>query len=83
MNEQIITNVNPVSADSAAGTQASAPDAAKAQQNGALRPLPEDALIIVPVRNVVLFPGVVLPLTIGRERSRAAAQEAEIGRAHV
>jgi ATP-dependent Lon protease len=76
MNEQIITNVNPVSADSATGTQASAPDAAKAQQNGALCPLPEDALIIVPVRNVVLFPGVVLPLTIGRERSRAAAQEA-------
>jgi ATP-dependent Lon protease len=76
MNEQIIANVNPVSADSAAGTQASAPDAAKAQQNGALRPLPEDALIIVPVRNVVLFPGVVLPLTMGRERSRAAAQEA-------
>ena len=39
-------------------------------------PLPADALIIVPVRNVVLFPGVVLPLAIGREGSRAAAQEA-------
>ena len=39
-------------------------------------PLPEDALIIVPVRNVVLFPGMVFPLTVGRERSRAAAQEA-------
>lgn len=76
MNQQIIANINPVSMDSAAGTQAPAPDAAKAQQNGAMRPLPEDALIIVPVRNVVLFPGVVLPLTIGRERSRAAAQEA-------
>ena len=40
------------------------------------RPIPEDALIIVPVRNVVLFPGMVLPLTLGRERSRAAAHEA-------
>ncbi len=44
--------------------------------DGATRPLPDDALIIVPVRNVVLFPGVVFPLTVGRERSRAAAQEA-------
>ena len=38
--------------------------------------LPEDALIILPVRNTVLFPGVVLPLSIGRPRSIAAAQEA-------
>ena len=42
----------------------------------AARTLPEDALIIVPVRNLVLFPGVVLPLTVGRERSLAAVQEA-------
>ena len=38
--------------------------------------MPEDALIIVPVRKAVLFPGVVFPLTVERERSRAAAQEA-------
>ncbi len=38
--------------------------------------LPEDALIILPVRNTVLFPGVVLPLSIGRPRTIAAAQEA-------
>ena len=38
--------------------------------------VPEDALIILPVRNTVLFPGVVLPLSIGRPRSVAAAQEA-------
>jgi ATP-dependent Lon protease len=37
---------------------------------------PEDVLIILPVRNVVLFPGVVLPITIGRHRSLAGAQEA-------
>ena len=38
--------------------------------------LPEDALILVPMRNTVLFPGVVMPVTLGRERSIAAAQEA-------
>src|SRR5579864_2765194 len=48
----------------------------QAQREGSSRPLPEDALIIVPVRNVVLFPGMVFPLTVGRERSQAAAQEA-------
>ena len=40
------------------------------------RPLPADALIILPTRTLVLFPGVVLPITIGRQKSRAAAQEA-------
>jgi ATP-dependent Lon protease len=38
------------------------------------RPLPEDALIILPVRNMVLFPGALIPITIGRPRSIAAAQ---------
>ncbi len=39
-------------------------------------PLPPDALIIVPVRGMVLFPGVVLPVTLGRPRSVLAAQRA-------
>jgi len=39
-------------------------------------PIPGDALIIVPVRNTVLFPGVVIPITIGRPKSIAAAQQA-------
>ena len=39
-------------------------------------PLPSDALIIIPVRNVVLFPGHVVPITIGRPGSIAAAQQA-------
>src|SRR5579883_1564432 len=47
-----------------AGSAASAP------------PLPPDALILIPVRNIVLFPGHVVPITIGRPASVAAAQQA-------
>ncbi len=39
-------------------------------------PLPPDAMIIVPVRRMVLFPGMVAPITVGRPRSIAAAQQA-------
>ena len=39
-------------------------------------PIADDALIIVPIRNVVLFPGMILPLTIGRQPSIIAAQQA-------
>jgi ATP-dependent Lon protease len=45
-------------------------------QGASLPPLPADALIIVPVRNTVLFPGLVLPITLGRTKSIAAAQQA-------
>jgi ATP-dependent Lon protease len=38
--------------------------------------IPDDAMVIVPVRNMVLFPGTIVPITIGRERSIAAAQYA-------
>jgi ATP-dependent Lon protease len=40
---------------------------------------PKDALIILPVRSAVLFPGMMLPLTIGRASSVAAVQEAVRG----
>ena len=49
------------------GTRASTPP---------LPPLPPDALIIVPVRGLVLFPHLVLPITLARPRSIAAAQQA-------
>src|SRR5262245_62924375 len=42
----------------------------------AIKPLPEGALIVVPMRNTVLFPGVISPITVGRPSSVAAAQEA-------
>jgi ATP-dependent Lon protease len=38
--------------------------------------LPSDALILIPTRSFVLFPGTVLPVTLGRQRSIAAAQAA-------
>ena len=38
--------------------------------------LPPDHYYVVPVRNMVLFPGVVLPLMIGRPRSVQAIQKA-------
>jgi ATP-dependent Lon protease len=38
--------------------------------------IPNDALILIPVRNTVLFPGVVAPITIARPKSIAAAQQA-------
>jgi ATP-dependent Lon protease len=38
--------------------------------------VPEDALILIPTRNLVLFPGTVLPITLGRQRSVFAAQAA-------
>ena len=52
----------------ASPTQVAKPDA--------ISTLPADALIIIPVRNLVLFPGMVSPIAIGRPRSVAAAQQA-------
>ena len=40
------------------------------------RTLPEDARIIIPLRDAVLFPGVLSPVTVRRESSVAAAQDA-------
>ena len=46
------------------------------EAGGSVPPLPPDALIIIPVRNTVLFPGLVLPITLGRPKTVAAAQQA-------
>src|SRR5215469_16122310 len=48
----------------------------KTADQGGQPPLPPDAMILLPVRQTVLFPGIVLPLSIGRKSSIAAAQEA-------
>lgn len=41
-----------------------------------LRPIPDDALILVPMRNAVLFPGILSPVAMGRESSVRAAEAA-------
>jgi ATP-dependent Lon protease len=57
-----------------------APAEAAGQPTGpgarALKPLPADALIIIPLRGAVLFPGGLSPLAVGRASSIAAAQHA-------
>jgi ATP-dependent Lon protease len=51
--------------------------AASTAETGAVKPaLPPDAMIILPMRNTVIFPGMVAPITVGRDGSVAAAQEA-------
>ena len=42
----------------------------------ATMPLPADAMIVVPVRDLVLFPEMVFPLSVGRPSSIAAIQQA-------
>ncbi|PWT70365.1 MAG: endopeptidase La [Proteobacteria bacterium] len=66
MDVKLESNTSPT--DSAA--------APSAESAAAVPALPDDALIIVPVRNLILFPGMILPLNIGREQSITAAQYA-------
>ncbi len=40
------------------------------------KPLPPDAMIVLPVRDVVLFPQIVMPIAIGRPASIEAVQQA-------
>jgi ATP-dependent Lon protease len=53
-----------------------ADEARKPASQGPAAELPYDGLIIIPVRNLVLFPGLIVPLNVARGRSIAAAQEA-------
>ena len=53
-------------------TQSTAPEKAPASD----LQLPDRAMIILPTRNAVLFPGIVAPLGLGRPQSIAAAQAA-------
>jgi ATP-dependent Lon protease len=45
-----------------------------AEKGVELPPLPDDSLVIIPVRSMVLFPGLVVPIAIGRKGSVAAAE---------
>jgi ATP-dependent Lon protease len=61
--------------DATAGRGPAAASGTATPPTPVLKPLPDDALALIPLRNVVLFPGVIAPVTIGRESSVAAAQE--------
>jgi ATP-dependent Lon protease len=50
--------------------------AAPARESVSHPELPEGALILLPTRNAVLFPGIVAPLMVGRPQSIAGAQAA-------
>ena len=39
------------------------------------KPLPSDALIVVPVRDLVLFPEMVFPVSVGREMMAVMSPE--------
>ena len=59
------------------GRDAPRPDRPTAAGAGTEQPkLPSDAVVIVPVRNTVLFPTIVMPLAVGRPGSIAAVQYA-------
>ena len=49
----------------------------KTVDQGGQPPLPPNGMILLPVRQTVLFPGIVLPLSIGRKSSIAAAGSLE------
>jgi ATP-dependent Lon protease len=51
-------------------------DATQKTTNDALAGFPPDGMILLPVRNIVLLLGLMLPLAIARDASVAAAQEA-------
>ncbi|HNP64860.1 MAG TPA: endopeptidase La [Woeseiaceae bacterium] len=54
-------------------------DQANGTADSTVPSLPDDALIVVPVRNMVMFPGIISPVSIGRKASVTAAQGAAAG----
>ncbi len=74
-------NITPQSAEApglASDAQATSSQQPSAEGSAQLE-LPEGALIILPTRNAVLFPGIVVPLALGRTQSVAGAQAAAQG----
>ncbi len=75
MNEQD-TPVNQDSLQNEMAGSASPTIESGASQSQIDKKLPEDAIIILPLRKAVLFPGVVMPLALKQPLSIAAAQTA-------
>ena len=59
-----------------AGPAAAASPSPSAASARPVKPIPEDALIVLPLRDSVVFPNTVVPLLVGRAASQAAVQEA-------
>ena len=69
--------ITPLSEAGTPATVATMPDRDQPQEASAPPGvMPDDALVIVPVRNMVMFPGMIVPISIGRESSIKAAQYA-------
>src|SRR2546421_4225270 len=66
MNHKALSAEDKIPAGAAPGQGRAAP----------AKPLPADAVIVIPMRNTLLFPGVISPITVERPSSIAAAQEA-------
>ena len=56
--------------DSSQGVDKPESDAPGSEASNGGPVIPEGALVIIPMRNAVLFPGMILPFTIGRKGSR-------------
>ncbi len=72
-------HATPQSAEAPQGVRNEQDAASSQRPAGGASPYPElpaGALIIVPTRNAVLFPGIVVPLALGRPQSIAGAQAA-------
>ena len=65
--------INPPAADSPASQQSPAVIAVARKDEG--QPAIPEVLPVLPIRNLVVFPGTVVPLTVGRAASRQMLEE--------
>src|SRR6476659_859945 len=73
MNAKENSVINPPAADSPESQQSPAVIAVARKDEG--QPAIPDVLPVLPIRNLVVFPGTVVPLTVGRAASRQLLEE--------